>query len=66
MYNKKSWEDMSIGFQNKQYRKPNIYNNKFWFHFSNNYVAKKHVTALTDCSNCVSLKEDIQNLLYNN
>jgi len=66
IYNKKSWEDISIGFQNKQYRKPNTYNNKFWFHFSNNYVAKKHVKSLTDCSSCVSLKEDIQNLLYNN
>ena len=41
IYNKRSWEDISIGFQNKQFRKPNIYNSKFWFHFSNVYVGNK-------------------------
>ena len=28
-------EDLSIGFQTKMYRKPNVYNFKFWDHFTN-------------------------------
>ena len=41
IYNKRSWEDISIGFQNRQFRKPNKYNSDFWYHFSNKYVSKK-------------------------
>ena len=63
IYNKRSWEDISIGFQNRQYRKPNIYNSNFWFHFSNVYVSKKFVKSYTDCSNCFSLTQDIHNLM---
>ena len=32
------WEDLSIGFQCKIYREPDIYNADFWFHFTNIYV----------------------------
>ena len=64
IYNKRSWEDISIGFQNKQFRKPNIYNNKFWFHFSNVYVNNKYVQSRTDCSNCALLNQDIHNILF--
>ena len=64
IYNKRSWEDISIGFQNKQFRKPNIYNNKFWFHFSNVYVGNKYVQSRTDCSNCVLLNQDIHDILF--
>ena len=64
IYNKRSWEDISIGFQNKQYRKPNNYNSKFWFHFTNIYVGKKFVKTLTDCSNCNVLNQDIHNILF--
>ena len=42
IYNKKPWEDISIGFQMRQFRKPNVYNNNFWFHFTNKYVSKKY------------------------
>jgi hypothetical protein len=28
-------EDLSIGFQIKMYRRPNVYNLKFWNHFTN-------------------------------
>ncbi len=66
IYNKRSWEDISIGFQNKQFRKPNIYNSKFWFHFTNTYVSKKFVKSITDCSNCDILNQDIHNILYSN
>ena len=64
IYNKRSWEDISIGFQNRQFRKPNTYNSKFWFHFSNKYVSNKYVQSKTDCSNCTLLNNDIHNLLY--
>lgn len=66
IYNKRSWEDISIGFQNRQFRKPNIYNSNFWFHFSNRYVSKKHVKSQSDCSNCISLNQDIHNVIFNN
>jgi len=64
IYNKKSWEDISIGFQMIQFRRPNIYNSKFWFHFSNNYVSKKYVKSITDCSACNTIKQDLDNILY--
>jgi CMP-N-acetylneuraminate monooxygenase len=64
IYNKRSWEDISIGFQNKQFRKPNTYNNKFWFHFSNVYVSNKYVQSRTDCSNCTLLNQDIHDILF--
>ena len=64
VYNKRSWEDISIGFQNRQFRKPNTYNSKFWFHFSNIYVNKKYVQSKTDCSSCTVLNNDIHNILF--
>ena len=64
IYNKRSWEDISIGFQNKQFRKPNVYNSKFWFHFSNVYVSNKYVQSRTDCSNCALLNQDIHDILF--
>jgi len=64
IYNKRSWEDISIGFQNRQFRKPNTYNSKFWFYFSNIYVSTKYVQSKTDCSSCILLNNDIHNILY--
>ena len=32
------WEDLSIGFQCRVNRFPNVYNSKFWDHFSNHYI----------------------------
>ena len=66
IYNKRSWEDISIGFQNRQLRVPNIYNSKFWHHFSNVYVSEKYVKSTTNCSNCISLNQDIHNVIFNN
>ena len=65
IYNKRSWEDISIGFQNRQFRNPNKYNSNFWHHFSNIYVSKKFVKSTTDCSSCISLNQDIQNIIFN-
>ena len=64
IYNKRSWEDISIGFQNRQFRKPNKYNSDFWYHFSNIYVSKKFVKSVTDCANCLILNQDIHNLIF--
>ena len=64
IYNKRSWEDISIGFQNRQFRNPNKYNSDFWHHFSNKYVSKKYVKSITDCSNCTILNQDIHNMLF--
>lgn len=36
--NGKPWEDLSIGFQCRIYRNPNIYNSEFWFYFTNVYI----------------------------
>ena len=36
--NYKSWEELSIGFQCRIHRKPDVYNSKFWYHFSNIYI----------------------------
>ena len=39
--NGKPWENLSIGFQCRIFREPNIYNSKFWFHFSNVYIGRR-------------------------
>ena len=41
----KPWEDLSIGFQCRVYRQPNVYNSEFWFYFSNTYIG--NVAALS-------------------
>lgn len=33
------WEDLSIGFQCRMRRKPDVYNADFWFHFTNVHIA---------------------------
>lgn len=38
--NQKPWEDLSIGFQCRIYRKPDTYNSDFWNYFTNSYVSK--------------------------
>ena len=39
--NMDSWENLVIGFECMVYRIPNVYNVKFWHHFSNIYVKDK-------------------------
>ena len=36
--NKFPWEDLSIGFQCRIYRNPDVYNVKFWEYFTNVYI----------------------------
>ncbi|MCA9016615.1 MAG: hypothetical protein KDA77_14885, partial [Planctomycetaceae bacterium] len=35
---KKPWEELSIGFQCRIHRTPDVYNSDFWYHFSNVYI----------------------------
>ena len=41
LVNGKPWEYLSIGFQCRIYRSPNVYNSEFWFYFTNIYVGNK-------------------------
>jgi CMP-N-acetylneuraminate monooxygenase len=35
---RKSWEELSIGFHCRIHRTPDVYNSRFWYHFSNIYI----------------------------
>ena len=52
IYNKLPWEDLSIGFQCKVLRNPNLYNVSFWYHFTNIYITSKNVRFIKDCGSC--------------
>jgi len=41
LLNGQPWEDLSIGFQCRIFREPNVYNSSFWYHFTNNYIGKR-------------------------
>jgi CMP-N-acetylneuraminate monooxygenase len=66
IYNKLPWEDIMIGFQCKILRNPNIYNVKFWHHFTNIYTHSKNVKSKTDCSSCISLTQFFDKEIYEN
>ena len=61
LYNKCSWEDLSIGFQCRITRYPNLYNAKFWNHFTNNYVLEKNIKVNKECNSCESIKQFFDN-----
>ncbi|WP_417668095.1 Rieske 2Fe-2S domain-containing protein [Roseibium sp.] len=51
------WEDLSIGFQCRVQRKPNVYHSEFWYHFSNIYVNDKVRRESLKCDACLKLQE---------
>lgn len=53
------WEDLLIGFQCKIIRKPNIYNNDFWYHFSNIYIDKVNFRYKSPCNQCETILQQI-------
>tara|TARA_B100000579_G_C22819506_1_gene849763 strand:+ start:381 stop:2075 length:1695 start_codon:yes stop_codon:yes gene_type:complete len=61
IYNKEPWEDLVIGFQCKIYRSPNLYNTKFWFHFTNVYITQKNVRMLSECYKCEAIIQSFNN-----
>ena len=66
IYNKLPWEDLSIGFQCKVLRNPNLYNVNFWHHFSNIYTTSTNVRSITDCASCESLNHFFDNQIHKN
>ena len=65
IYNKLPWEDLSIGFQCKIFRDPNIYNASFWHHFTNIYTTPQNVRSVTECASCESLSHFFDNQIHN-
>ena len=51
------WEDISIGFQCRIYREPNVYNSEFWYHFTNIYVSERANVAARSCGPCKILEQ---------
>ena len=66
IYNKLPWEDLSIGFQCKVLRYPNLYNVNFWHHFTNIYTTSTNVRSITDCGSCESLNHFFDNQIHQN
>ena len=66
IYNKLPWEDLSIGFQCKVLRNPNLYNVNFWQHFTNTYLTSINVRSVTDCASCQSLNHFFDNQIHQN
>lgn len=64
IYNKLPWEDLSIGFQCKVLRNPNLYNVNFWHHFTNIYISSINVRSVTNCSSCESLNHFFDNQIH--
>tara|TARA_B100001063_G_scaffold247237_1_gene291577 strand:- start:1177 stop:2856 length:1680 start_codon:yes stop_codon:yes gene_type:complete len=63
--NMDSWENLVIGFECMVYRIPNIYNVKFWHHFSNIYVKNKFVKKRVECYSCERLNQNLFNEISN-
>ena len=57
--NKFPWEDLLIGFQCRILREPNIYNNDFWYHFTNNYIGGENFRYQSPCNQCEIVLQQI-------
>ena len=66
IYNKLPWDDLSIGFQCKVLRNPNVYNIFFWYHFTNIYTTSKNVRSVINCASCKSLNHFFDSQIYHN
>tara|TARA_Y100001970_G_scaffold152834_1_gene187186 strand:- start:279 stop:1973 length:1695 start_codon:yes stop_codon:yes gene_type:complete len=64
IYNKLPWEDLSIGFQCKVLRNPNLYNVNFWHYFTNIYTTSQNVRSVTNCASCKSLNHFFDNQIH--
>jgi len=56
--NKLPWEDLSIGFQLRIEREPNVYESDFWYHFTNNYIGKKNFRYSVFCGACTVVNQN--------
>ena len=66
IYNKSPWEDLAIGFQCRAKRVPNVYNAKFWYHFTNKYITEKNIRFSSDCSKCEAINNFFDSEVYEN
>lgn len=57
LQNKLPWEDLSIGFQCRIKRTPNVYNSRFWYYFTNEYIGKDHFRYSAYCGACNRLDQ---------
>jgi len=53
------WEDLSIGFQCRINRRPNVYNSDFWYHFTNIYVNKNVKGRSQNCAGCEIINQKL-------
>lgn len=64
IYNKLPWEDLLIGFQCKVLRNPNLYNIKFWNHFTNFYITSLNIRSNSECASCEKISHFFDNQIY--
>ncbi len=57
--NKLPFEDLLIGFQCRIKRKPNVYNVRFWNHFTNKNIDGNHFRYTDPCNSCEALLQKI-------
>ena len=59
------WEDLSIGFQCKIIRYPNIYNVNFWNHFTNIYIRDFKLKYYNNCNQCERIIQNLDKKIKN-
>jgi CMP-N-acetylneuraminate monooxygenase len=52
------WEDLSIGFQMRVQRTPNSYESKFWYYFTNEFIAKANYRYSSFCGACTVINQN--------
>ena len=57
--NLEPWENMTIGFQAKFDRFPDVYNSKFWHHFTDRYTKFKAVRLAVECGGCELISQSL-------
>ena len=65
IYSMNPWEDLLIGFQCKVERYPNIYNAKFWSHFTNVYIKDKDIRKIKSCNGCENINHFFDSKIHN-
>ena len=52
------WEDLTIGFQCRIERFPDVYESEFWYYFTNNYVNKQNIRHSSYCGACTLIDQN--------
>lgn len=60
--NRLPWEDLTIGFQCRIIRTPNLYEADFWYHFTNEYIKGIHKRSTKDCRSCKLIETKLDNI----